>query len=113
MWLWELRAVSLSHAVFFPLGVRIGEGVDDFGHHLHACDTLQRLVLRHLAVGGDDEELTWLHRTTHLLTYLHVSCRRYKDRIVAAPVNGSPVNGSRSRHVNAADIKLPLCREAS
>lgn len=76
MWLWELRAVSLSHAVLFflaLLGVRIGEGVNDFGHHLHACDTLQRLVLRHLAVGDDDEELTWLHRTTHLLTYLHVS----------------------------------------
>jgi len=73
MWLWELRAVSLSHAVFFLalFGVRIGEGVNAFGHHLHACDTLQRLVLRHLAV-GDDDELTWLHRTTHLLTYLHV-----------------------------------------
>lgn len=43
-----------------------------FGHHFHACDTLQRLVLRHLAVGDDDEKLTWLHRTTRLLTYLHV-----------------------------------------
>lgn len=43
-----------------------------FGHHFHACDTLQRLVLRHLAGGDDDEKLTWLHRTTRLLTYLHV-----------------------------------------
>lgn len=90
MWLWELRAVSLSHAVFFSLGVRIGEGVNDFGHHLHACDTMQRLVLRHLAVGGDDEELTWLHRTTHLLTYLHVPVGGIKTELWLLPSTEAP-----------------------